>query len=171
MTDYSPHVDQGETYDELIALVEQGYQVPESRLLNAKQREDHQAAEQAAAEKLAADVAAAQKKAVKQRADHDAEHLPVLADMIEELKSAEQARVAEYPKLQAAKAAYNDVKGAVDARYRAIQTYVREHYGERRYDPQTDKPVTSSYIVPFGGGPVVDGEVVRHNGETEPWGE
>ena len=158
-------------YDNLLSRAAQGEHITPQQLEPARHADEHQAAQAAADQQIADDLAAAAAEFDAHRAAHQAEHQPVIAGMISELQDAHQDVVDAYPAYQAALKAYNQIKAARHAKYRAIRDYVKEHYGHkgRMIDLTTGRPHFDTHI---GGmeAIIVEGQIIRQDGTSRPDG-
>lgn len=161
---FNANIDQGETYAELLEYAAQGYNVPPSRLINAKRRDE--AASEAASEadqiRTALQNAAAER--AKRRAALDAEYLPILADKIEELAELDQAADAARVAAREAIAAYRSAARKSQSKFYEIRDTVRDTYGDPAVDDDGN-PTDHTHV--RMGVVTVNGETVKHHGMPE----
>lgn len=131
---FSPTVDRGETYAELILLAEEGHDVPKSRLITAKRREALQQASQAEADQVAADLAAALQQAAEDKAAAREAARPGIAPLVAALADAKTDRDTKARALNEAKAAHAVAYSAANEAFQALHDYVSQNFGDD--DPQ-----------------------------------
>lgn len=156
------------TYEQILERIARGEIVTPAELNHAQAADQARAETAANNEKLNADVESALEAWGEYKASVDADHLPIIAEMIEDLQAAHVPFAEAHQAYKAARSAYEAASTARNEAYVRIFQHVHEVYGTRTdtIDHATGENHWTSWVE--GRSIVVNGATVNMDGTTTP---